>query len=217
MTSFLTASGRFKITDNIAMKNYKLLSLMACAALLAGCGAFPLGGFGGLGSGSSTTSRAAMEQAIGTADKVAMLPVANFTDVPQAGLRVEALLEPALRQIGLRQLAVYPSELNPETLFEPGERKAQSESEKWARAQAIRYVVSAAVNEWRYKVGVDGEPAVGLMVQVKDLTTGQVVYSAAGGRTGGSRESLAAVGQQLTAELVAGIRVEQASPAATRR
>ncbi len=191
------------------MKNYKLLSLMACSALLAGCGVFT--------SGSGSSSRAPMSQTIAAADKVAMLPVANFTDVPQAGLRVEALLEPALRQIGLRQLAVYPSELNPETLFEPGERKAQSESEKWARAQGIRYVVSAAVNEWRYKVGVDGEPAVGLMVQVKDLSTGQVVYSAAGGRTGRSRESLAAVGQQLTAELVAGIRVEQTSPATPGR
>ena len=208
-----------KTTQKITMKNYRWLSLMACAALLAGCGAFPSGlGLGiGLGSGSSSTSRAAMEQTIGPSDKVAMLPVANFTDVPQAGLRVEALLEPALRQIGLRQLAVYPGELNPETLFEPGERKAQAEAEKWARGQSIRYAVSAAVNEWRYKVGVDGEPAVGLMVQVKDLTTGRVVYSAAGGRTGGSRESLAAVGQQLTAELVAGIRIEPASAPATPR
>ncbi len=204
-----------RTTHEITMKkNDRVFILMVCTALLMGCGAFPLSGLGG---GSSTTSRAAMEQTIGAADKVAMLPVANFTDVPQAGLRVEALLEPALRQIGLRQLAVYPSELNPETLFEPGERKAQAEAEKWARGQAVRYVVSAAVNEWRYKVGVDGEPAVGLMVQVKDLTTGRVVYSAAGGRTGGSRESLAAVGQQLTALLVAGIRVEPASPPATNR
>ena len=31
------------------------------------------------------------------------------------------LLEPALRQLGLRQLVLYPSTLNPETLFEPGE------------------------------------------------------------------------------------------------
>lgn len=191
-----------------AMKNLKLLSLVVFVALLAGCGSFM--------SGNTSSGRAAMEQTIGAADKVAMLPVANFTDVPQAGLRVEALLEPALRQIGLRQLAIYPPELNPETLFEPGERKAQLEAEKWARGQAVRYVITAAVNEWRYKVGVDGEPAVGLMVQVKDLSTGRVVYSAAGGRTGASRESLAAVGQQLTAELVSGIRIEQVGPPARR-
>ena len=181
------------------MKNHTLLAFFVCNALLAGCGTFISGG---------RTGSAPMVQTINTDDKVALLPVANFTDVPQAGLRVEALLEPALRKIGLRQLQVYPPSLNPETLFEPSERKAQLEAEKWARTQSVRYVVSAAVNEWRYKVGVDGEPAVGLMVQVKDLESGLVVYSSAGGRTGGSREALSAVGLQLTSELVSGIRVD---------
>ena len=172
---------------------------LVLSTLLGGCSSFTSG---------TSSGTAPMAQAIAAADKIAMMPVANFTDVPQAGLRVEALLESALRQIGLRQLMVYPAELNTETLFEPGERKAQTEAEKWAKTQGVRYVVSAAVNEWRYKVGVDGEPAVGLMVQVKDLASGQVVYSSAGGRTGGSREALTAVGQQLTAELIKGVRVE---------
>ena len=184
------------------------LAALGCAALLSACGSLTTGGI---------SNRTPMLQAISATDKVAMLPVANFTDVPQAGLRVEALLESALRQSGLRQLVIYPPALNPETLFEPGERKAQAEAEKWAKAQGMRYVVTAAVNEWRYKVGVDGEPAVGLMLQVKDLSNDQVVYSSAGGRTGGSREALSAVGLQLTTELVAGIRVEQAAaPTKTR-
>jgi polysaccharide biosynthesis protein PelC len=176
-----------------------ILPLVLCTALLSACSSFSPG---------SSSTRSAMEGVIARTDSVAMMPVANFTEVPQAGLRVEALLESTLRQIGLRQLKIYPSALNPETLFEPGERKAQAEAEKWARSQNIRYAVSAVVNEWRYKVGVDGEPAVGIVVQVKDLSTDQIVYSAAGGRTGGSREALAAVGLQLTSQLVAGIRVE---------
>ena len=181
------------------------LALVACTAISVACGSITPGGI---------SNRTTMVQVIAGSDKIAMLPVANFTDVPQAGLRVEALLESALRQTGLKQLVVYPPALNPETLFEPSERKAQAEAEKWAKAQGMRYVVTAAVNEWRYKVGVDGEPAVGLMLQVKDLSTDQVVYSSAGGRTGGSREALSAVGLQLTTELVAGIRVEQAGPPA---
>lgn len=189
-------------------KTIQWLAAMSCAALLAGCGSLTTGGI---------SNRTPMVQAIAAADKVAMLPVANFTDVPQAGLRVEALLESALRQSGIRQLVVYPPALNPETLFEPSERKAQAEAEKWAKTQGMRYVVTAAVNEWRYKVGVDGEPAVGLMLQVKDLSNDQVVYSSAGGRTGGSREALSAVGLQLTTELVAGIRVEQAAAPARAR
>ncbi|MBX3654919.1 MAG: penicillin-binding protein activator LpoB [Ramlibacter sp.] len=192
------------------MKTPRLISILLSAAVLAACGVLGPGGQGSSG-------RSAMAQAIAAGDKVALLPVANFTDVPQAGLRVEALLEPALRQAGLRQLVLYPPALNPETLFEPGERKAQAEAEKWARTQGVRYVVSGAVNEWRYKVGVDGEPAVGLMLQVKDLSNDQVVYSSAGGRTGGSRQALAAVGQQLAAELVSGIRVEPTGRAAATR
>lgn len=193
------------------MHTIKTLALVLAVALgTTACSSLPFSA----GTRSSTNT---MSVTLGVADKVALLPVANFTDVPQAGLRVEALLEPALRQLGLRQLVLYPSTLNPETLFEPGERKAQAEAEKWARTQGMRYVVTAAVNEWRYKVGVDGEPAVGLMVQVKDLSNDQVVYSIAGGRTGGSREALAAVGQQLAAELVSGIRIDAAArPAATR-
>ena len=185
------------------LQTIKWLTALSCAALLSACGLLTTGG---------SSNRTPMVQAITATDKVAMLPVANFTDVPQAGLRVESLLESALRQSGLKQLVIYPPALNPETLFEPSERKAQAEAEKWAKAQGMRYVVAAAVNEWRYKVGVDGEPAVGLMLQVKDLNNDQVVYSGVGGRTGGSREALSAVGLRLTRELVEGIRVEQFGP-----
>jgi polysaccharide biosynthesis protein PelC len=190
------------------MKKFTLPGLALCTVLLTGCGSVFNGG---------NTARTAMHESIGAGDKVALLPVANFTDVPQAGLRVEALIEPALRQAGLRQLAIYPPILNPETLFEPSDRKVQLDAEKWARSQGIRYAVAVAVNEWRYKVGVDGEPAVGLMVQIKDLRNDQVIYSAAGGRTGGSREAISAVGLRLTTELLAGIQIEQVSPPTNAR
>ncbi len=149
---------------------------------------------------------------VNASDTVALLPLINHTDVPQAGLRAEAIAEATLRARGLRQLVVYPPNLNPETLFEPSERKAQLEAEKWARAQGIRYAVYGAVDEWRYKVGVDGEPAVGLVVQVKDLGSGVVVYSASGGKSGWSREALSAVAQKLMVELMLGIRTQ--APAA---
>jgi hypothetical protein len=111
------------------MHTIKSLALVLAVALgTTACSSLPFSA----GTRSSTNT---MSVTLGVADKVALLPVANFTDVPQAGLRVEALLEPALRQLGLRQLVLYPSTLNPETLFEPGERKAQAEAEKWARTQ----------------------------------------------------------------------------------
>ncbi len=173
---------------------FTVLGLASAAALL-GCAA----------TQSTQGNLAYAPLVITDKDSVALLPLANHTDVPQAGLRAESITEATLRNRGLRQLQVYPPNLNPETLFEPSERKAQVEAEKWAKAQNIRFVVYGAVDEWRYKVGVDGEPAVGLVLQVKDLGTGQVVYSASGGKSGWSREALSAVAQKLIAELVSGI------------
>jgi hypothetical protein len=134
--------------------------------------------------------------------RVVLAPVVNYTDVPQAGLRALALLEPSLRLRGA-DLLVYPASLDSESMFEPGQRKAQEQALQWAREQKARYVVNAAVNEWRYKTGIDGEPAVGLAIQVVDLQDGRVVYAASGGRTGWAREGLAAVAQQLLDELLA--------------
>ena len=116
--------------------------------------------------GCAVTQNTSQRIAIARTDSVALLPIANHTDVPQAGLRAESIIEASLRARGLLQLQMYPIALNPETLFEPSERKAQAEAEKWAKTQNIRYVVYGAVDEWRYKVGVDGEPAVGLVLQL---------------------------------------------------
>ncbi|MFM2111543.1 MAG: hypothetical protein RLZZ271_203 [Pseudomonadota bacterium] len=172
--------------------------------LLALCA---MGAFAALLVACAVTQQTQGGLQIAPQDKVALLPVANHTEVPQAGLRAEAILEVSLRAKGVTQLLVYPPELNPENLFEPAERKAQIEAEKWARAQGVRYVVLASVEEWRYKVGVDGEPAVGLAVQVKDLKTRQIVYAATGGSTGWSREALTAVAQKLSTRLLSGLSV----------
>jgi TolB-like protein len=133
----------------------------------------------------------------------ALLPIANNTEVPQAGLRAEAITEALLHARGLNAVVRYPATLNTESLIEPAERKVQAEAAKWAREQGIRYGVQGAVDEWRYKVGVDGEPAVGIALQVIDLQSGEIVWSAVGARSGWSRESLAAVAQKLIGELLA--------------
>ena len=133
----------------------------------------------------------------------ALLPIANNTEVPQAGRRAEAITEALLHARGLNAVVRYPATLNTESLIEPAERKVQAEAAKWAREQGIRYGVQGAVDEWRYKVGVDGEPAVGIALQVIDLQSGEVVWSAVGARSGWSRESLAAVAQKLIGDLLA--------------
>lgn len=141
--------------------------------------------------------------------KWVLLPIVNHTDVPQAGLRAEAVTEVLLRSRGLGNLRRYPPTINQDSLFEPAERKAVIEAMNWAREQGVLYAVTGAVDEWRYKVGIDGEPAVGLTLQIIDLSDeGRVVWSAAGSKSGWSREALSAVAQKLIKEMLAGVPIK---------
>ena len=92
-----------------------------------------------------------------------------------------------LRTGGVASLKRYPAALNPETLFEPAEREAVGKALEWARAEKARYALTGAVQEWRYKVGVDGEPAVGISLQLLDVNSGEVVWSATGSDTPSTR------------------------------
>jgi nucleotide-binding universal stress UspA family protein len=96
----------------------------------------------------------------------------------------------------------YPSSLQQEALFDSGDRKQQEEAQAWARQQGARYALTGTVEEWRYKVGVDGEPAAGVTLQIVDVGSGDMLWSATGGKSGWSREALSAVAQQLIRNLL---------------
>lgn len=146
----------------------------------------------------------------------AVLPVANHTDTPQAGLSAEDLIEHQLRKHGIAKLLRYPAALSRDSLFEPTERKVAEEAQQWARQQGVRYAVLGSVQEWRYKVGIDGEPAAGLTIQVLDLSTQQVAWSASAAKSGWSRQALSAVGQSLVTQMLAGLPLQPASAATAR-
>lgn len=134
--------------------------------------------------------------------KWALLPILNHTDVPQAGLRAEAVADGLLRSMGVANLTRYPLVPAVEGALEGNERKSQEDALRWAKEQGMRYAVSGAVDEWRYKVGIDGEPAVGLALSVVDLHSGATVWSAVGGKSGWSREALSAVAQKLMKDML---------------
>lgn len=131
-----------------------------------------------------------------------MLPVLNHTETPQAGLRAETILVPLLHQQGLEKLATYPASMGRESLLLGNEQASQEEARRWAKEQGFRYAVTGSVDEWRYKVGVDGEPAVGMNLLVWDLNSDKIVWSAVGGKSGYSREAVSAVAQKLARDLL---------------
>jgi TolB-like protein len=174
------------------LRRYLPYFLMLLAALLAGCATI------------DHSPRPALEHGA----KWAIAPFLNHTDAPQAGMRAEAMADTLLRALGIGDLVRYPAELAQDSVFEPSERKAQDEALRWAKEQGVRYALTGAVTEWRYKAGVDGEPAVGLSLSIVDLQSGSVVWSAAGAKSGWSRDAVSAVAQNLMHDLLqsAGIR-----------
>ena len=139
---------------------------------------------------------------IAATDTIAVLPIVNYTETPQAGVRAEAIAESLLKAGGIANTKRYPATVSQETLFEPAERQAVTRALEWARTERARYALTGSVQEWRYKVGVDGEPAVGVTLQLLDVQTGNVVWTATGNRTGWSRSSVSGVAQSLLQQML---------------
>lgn len=133
--------------------------------------------------------------------KWAMLPIINRTETPQAGLRAEAITESLLSVNGI-SVARYVALQNRDGIFDASEDKIMKEAIAWAKESGARYAVTGTVDEWRYKVGIDGEPAVGVTLKIIDLSNDSTIWSAAGARAGWSRESVSGVAQKLIGDML---------------
>lgn len=136
----------------------------------------------------------------------ALLPVLNHSDTPQAGENAAAILETLLRSRGVVHLAEVPVDEQDDALPELSERRRLDNAMTWARKKKFRYGVTGSVEEWRYR-GLDGQPAAGLTVRVIDLSSGDVVFSASGARSGWGRDTISGVAQQLLADLTRPLRL----------
>lgn len=131
-----------------------------------------------------------------------MLPIANYSEAPQAGERIEALLETLLRRGGIESIEHYPALKEDDTHLVMSDRQRFEESLAWAKAQHFDYAVSGSVEEWRYKSGLDGEPAVGVSVRIVELGTGRVLWAASGTKTGGGGDNASGTALKLLDALV---------------
>jgi len=137
----------------------------------------------------------------------ALLPILNYSEEPLAGERAEAMLDTLLRMRGVDKLTHYPTLDNGDFMPELNERKRLEQSLAWARSQGFRYGLTGIISEWRYKSGLDAEPAVGITLQIVDIVTGQVVWSTSGARSGWGRESLSGNAQKVMRSLVESIHL----------
>jgi len=139
----------------------------------------------------------------------ALLPVQNHSETPQAGERVEAILETLLRKGGVSQLDHYPAPKEGEAHLFTSDRQRYEAALDWARGSKYDYAVTGSVEEWRYKSGLDGEPAIGISMRVLELSTGKVVWAATGTQTGSGTENASGTALRLLDRLVHDLRENQ--------
>ena len=139
--------------------------------------------------------------------KWAILPILNYSQEPRAGERAEAMLGTLLQTRGFHQLVHYPNLDQENSMPELNERNRLDRALAWAKSSGIRYGFSGTVAEWRYKSGLDAEPAVGMTLQILDVATGQVIWSTSASRSGWGRESLSGNAQKVIRTLVDAIQV----------
>ncbi|MFC6634809.1 hypothetical protein [Microbulbifer taiwanensis] len=138
-----------------------------------------------------------------------LLPVVNLSQAPLAGERTESILVSQLRAEGVANLAEYPKNLPQQAIGLHSDQQRFEEARGWAGTQRARYWLTGTVDEWRYKAGLDGEPAIGLSLRVIDADTKAVLWSASGARTGWGREGVAVAMHRLIEDLIDDLPLEK--------
>jgi hypothetical protein len=134
-----------------------------------------------------------------------VLPVVNLSATPLAGEKVEALLDNALRLHGLENLyRQRPGSAGGGDLLLNDNRRYELALDA-ARKGPANFGVTGEVEEWRYKSGLDGNPAVGLTLRVIALPSGRVVWTASGAKTGWGYANVSGTAQQLIDDLLKGL------------
>jgi TolB-like protein len=119
---------------------------------------------------------------------IRVIPFANFTQTPMAGYKVAGILEGVLRSKNVKFKG---------SLWDFEERDYSIEDIKKLISDInSTYIITGYVNEFRYKTGIDGEPAVSVTIKIYDKTAGKYIYISTFSRVGDTYNSLGVLTQE---------------------
>ena len=136
-----------------------------------------------------------------------LLPLVNLAQAPQAAEGAEQILFSVLAANGLT-VTPAPQQQQPADEFPLEDSQRFQQALQWARQRGDTYAITGSVEEWQYKSGLDGEPAVGITLRVIEPASGRILWSASAARAGWSRESLAGAAQTVLESLVADLPLQ---------
>jgi PBP1b-binding outer membrane lipoprotein LpoB len=119
---------------------------------------------------------------------IILFDLQNYTDTPRAGKRAANIVEGVLASKAYH-VSYYPKSLSlPEAL-------------SIAKKQNVHYLMNGAVSEWRYKTGIDGEPAVSLRLALYEVESGKLIWSGVGANNDWGKGSIGTTAQSLIEEM----------------
>ena len=123
--------------------------------------------------------------------KISLYRLNNYTDTPRAGMRAANIVEGIL-------LAKEYKVTNHFSKKTPSLKKAK----KIAKEDGSKYFMYGGVSEWRYKTGIDGEPAVSLQLSLYKTKNGKLVWSATGADSDWGNSSIGTTAQELLIDMM---------------
>jgi len=122
-------------------------------------------------------------------NKIIVLPFKNYSDTYLAGYRVASILNGVLRVKGYNVVDNV-------VINEENEKVNVSKLIDKYRDYAD-YIIYGTVNEFRYKTGIDAEPAVSFTINIYDTKRDKVIYTFSESDSSWSFDSLTTVTQNL--------------------
>ncbi len=147
-------------------------------------------------SGCSTLSTVSkpISEALDAVDKegnakevtISIFALKNYTDTPQAGMRASNIIEGILLAKGYKVVS-HVSEKS----------YSLKKSKKIAKKDESKYFLSGGISEWRYKTGIDGEPAVSIQTTIYKTKNAKVAWSATGSDSDWGNSSIGTTAHDL--------------------
>jgi len=121
--------------------------------------------------------------------QISVFPLNNYTDIPGAGMRASNIVGGILKANGYYVIS-HPNKLT----F----KQMQNIASKYHS----QYFLYGGVSEWRYKTGIDGDPAVSLQLTLYATKTLKIMWSSTGSISNWGNDSLGTSAQELINNMI---------------
>lgn len=137
-------------------------------------------------AGCSSASLVKSEQKLEQTGSVSLFQLHNYTDTPRAGMRSANIVEGILLAKGFH----VKSHIQEDSV-------SFSKAQSVAKRDKSESFIIGGVSEWRYKTGIDGEPAVSLQLSMYNTNSGEIEWSATGADSDWGTGSIGTTAQKL--------------------